>query len=1014
MAVLQHYYTSYVNRETGSAGFQVKAMSPGIGGDAQSTIARLISYRIPPRLDEYAIASHPMALRYFYRTPQEAILLCSQSNGTDENGRPGNFFAHSLVTPPDIFTSIPPILYWRSPFWRSKDPGTRTAIEPINSVEEIETTFDIDGVWNFLAQRNRVEHFYKLMSALVHCNSTQRRIVIIDNADNVAQWIAALTIMLPPDYRPLLTFATYHHDPYQSQFMVTGTTPDSSFRASPDEYRSYFILTAETGQISDVEDSPYAREAMQAARSSEVYESRLLSLIADYTPRFPHPERIDEQLDSLALYAGMVSPHQIHPFTLSPQEVQAAHLALTALEEDKRYFSKEDVQELKRLHYLLHGTHRSQDSEEVDREYHRSVALFMKHQISTDESALTEMQYVTQRLIVDSDLTIALQLLKSMKQTYSDNIFYKVINSADYMQWLGQSVKDIDALKLGKVWTYLGVYFNPSQYSSQFIISGLKRLGDLWNNGQAPQSAKELFAGIEQAIKGREEEWLQLIVANYAALPEKILQRFYCILVRKLSPQDREPYRAIVRQVEPDIEKAEMHYDIAKVGPQKALIELEEWITYARRRRLPSSNTLLESGISNLMMDIERRQPEQKSQLAAKILMNQTLAPLPPESENLLVAIALSNVSLSSFDDLALEMCKKYRTRQGISKDTRTVMDGLLAMQSGELDGELAGRLHERFERLRQRREVIGAEIHSFVMAFLKVCTSNSSHQQMLNTFFNWNDDFEGFWQAYWHTFKELLGDPATAIQAMRLLAFWFVARPEKYTSLYLVQDFFILLPEQLEAASKARGFHESTRVINAKAQKEQWRWYPLVEDYFTGRKNALQWVGQSIAAPFKKRPQDTEEGRRQAEREQKERAELGESIARLFSKKPREQHRRLLSEIYDWQKFELFWSIYQEYFKAWCGSADKAQQVLDLLAFWFDDAFTTLQAKIYIPQQFFLALRETLAEAQKERGFREFARAVSSLESQHERSKPGSYAWFTLVQNYFGEQEKRFSLFRR
>ena len=1012
MAVLQHYYTSYVNRETGSAGFQVKAMSPGIGDDTQSTITRLISYRIPPRLDEYAIASHPVALRYFYRTPQEAILLCSQSNGTDENGRPGNFFAHSLITTPDIFASMPPILYWRSPFWRAKDPGTRTTIEPVRSLEEIETTFDIDGVWNFLAQGNRIEQFYKLMCALVHCTSTQRRIVIIDNADNVAQWIAALTIMLPPDYRPLLTFATYHHDPYQSQFMVTGTNSDSSFRASPDEYMSYFILNSETGQISKVEDSPYAREAMQAARSYDVYESRLLSLITDYMPRFPHPERIDEQLDLLALYAGMVSPNQPHPFQLTPQEVKAAHIALTSLEEDKRSFSKEDVQELKQLHYLLHGTHRSQDSEEVDREYHRSVTLFKKHQISTDESALTEMKHVTQRLIVDSDLSMALQLLKSMKQTYSDDTFFDVINSASYMQWLGQSVKSIDALQLGKVWTYLGVYFNPSQYSSQFIISGLKRLGDLWNNGQAPQEAKALFAGIEQAIKGREEEWLRLIVANYAALPEKILQRFFCILVRKFSLEGREPYRAIVRRVEPDIEKAEMHYDIAKAGAQKALGVLEEWIIYARKRRLASLPELMNEGLQHLFQETPS---QQKPELAAKILTDQTLTPLPVEWENNLITRALSRVSLSNFNDVALEMCKKYRTRQGISAETRTVMDGLLAMKSGELDEELAGRLQERFEHMRQRGEDSGAEVKSFVQAFLKVCTTNSSHRSMLNgLFFDWVDS-DSFWQAYWNTFRELLtfGDPATAMQAMRLLSFWFVALPERITSPYLVQYFFMFLPEQLEAASKSRGFQESARAIN-KVDKGQWRWYPLVEDYFTGRKNPLQWVGQSIASPFKKRPQDTEEGRRQAEREQRERAELDESIARLFSKRPREQHRRLLSEIYDWQKYELFWSIYREQFKSSCSSSGSAQQVFDILAFWFDDAFTILQREIYIPQQFFLALCEALAEAQKERGFREFARAISSLKSQYERSKPGSYSWFSLVQNYFGEQEKKFSLFRR
>src|SRR2546422_11518543 len=128
MTVLQHYYTSFVNRETGSAGFQVKAMSPGISSDMQAAITRMIAYRIPPTLDEYKIKTHPIALRYFYKGPQECIFLCSQSNGTDENGRPGNFFAHSLVMEPDIFTSVPPILYRKSPFWKKEDPEVRRQV----------------------------------------------------------------------------------------------------------------------------------------------------------------------------------------------------------------------------------------------------------------------------------------------------------------------------------------------------------------------------------------------------------------------------------------------------------------------------------------------------------------------------------------------------------------------------------------------------------------------------------------------------------------------------------------------------------------------------------------------------------------------------------------------------------------------------------------------------------------------------------------------------------------------
>src|SRR6266568_8945776 len=112
MSVLQYYYTSFVHSQTNSAGFQVKAMSPGILPETQALIARLIAYRFPMTLDERAIQSHPAALRYYYESPQECILLCSQSNGNDESGRPGNFFVHTLILEPEMFKTMPPIFYW--------------------------------------------------------------------------------------------------------------------------------------------------------------------------------------------------------------------------------------------------------------------------------------------------------------------------------------------------------------------------------------------------------------------------------------------------------------------------------------------------------------------------------------------------------------------------------------------------------------------------------------------------------------------------------------------------------------------------------------------------------------------------------------------------------------------------------------------------------------------------------------------------------------------------------------
>src|SRR2546428_4654287 len=123
MSVLQHYYTSFVHPGTNNAGFQVKARSQGISQETEALIARLIAYQIPATLDEQDIQLHPVALRYYYHNPQECILLCSQSSGNDESGRPGNFFSHTLILEPEMFKTMPPIFYWQSKFWRKDDNG---------------------------------------------------------------------------------------------------------------------------------------------------------------------------------------------------------------------------------------------------------------------------------------------------------------------------------------------------------------------------------------------------------------------------------------------------------------------------------------------------------------------------------------------------------------------------------------------------------------------------------------------------------------------------------------------------------------------------------------------------------------------------------------------------------------------------------------------------------------------------------------------------------------------------
>jgi hypothetical protein len=267
-------------------------------------IARLIAYRVPTSLDIQRIETHPVALRYAYKGPDECILLCSRSCGRDEYGRPGNFFAHAVVLSQDLFTSIPPGFFWKSAFWRERDPVERAEIAslPPLELEDEEPALDLEDVWAFVAGEQRRKQLYWLLCAVVQSYRKQWRIVICDSDEHVALWVAAVSCLLPPAYRPLLTFATYHHDPRQAPFMIVGTDAARSMALEDDA--SIFLLDAVHGRCSPVEPSPYAELAVAAAQP-DLYESVLLALFATmFAPDESDavPVGIDERLDQLALY----------------------------------------------------------------------------------------------------------------------------------------------------------------------------------------------------------------------------------------------------------------------------------------------------------------------------------------------------------------------------------------------------------------------------------------------------------------------------------------------------------------------------------------------------------------------------------------------------------------------------------------------------------------------------------------------------------------------------------------
>jgi len=983
MAVLQHYYTSFVNKETGSAGFQVKAMSPGISPDMQSIISRLIAYRIPPTLNEYAIETHPIALRYYYKDPHESILLCSQSNGNDENGRPGNFFAHTLVMEPDVFTTVPPILYWRSSIWRTRDPGNRTQLAPLPNFDE-DPSMDIEKVWEFLAQGLRRKHFYKLMSAVVHSTTTQRRIVIIDSADNVALWIAAVSCMLPPPYRPLLSFATYHHDPYQAQFMITGTTSDSSFHATPEEYMSFFIFT-ETGMMSEVEGSPYARMAVGATRP-DLYEEQLLPLFAMSMRRFPLPTRIDEQLDLVAQYFALTRLPRQEPLTVP--ELQAARLALTGFEQLSSY-DEDDVDDLRRLARALSASFKTQrNDDDFVREYRRVVQLQKTHKIATEEYLLNELSDVTELLMSGNASIVA--SIEELKQAHGEQLFVKVVNSAAYSQYLTQFTEHANPSQLQLIWEHLGRDIRPDSQSQNLLLTSLHMVDGLWRNRPKEEGAA-LANAMKEAMAEQMHEWLKLAVNINASLPDGVLRRFYYVLVSKLPLDERLPYRDIVASACTDIVWQELKYDMRNTDPRQGVATLEMWVRHAKLLQY-QPDSIVQQGLNALRSHCT---PEEWRMLAPKILTNPVLTPLPWELEASLAKISLSSLSLSRFTSAEVELCKRYRNNSGLPQEIRMVMDGILAMLSGQLDRDLAKLLHEHFERVSSPM-VYQAEVEKFMTEFFKAPHIEPDAHSLMVWALHTSIYNDIFWQSYWRVFADMLTTPSRAERATDVLALWFDLPPAQPRMRYVAQSFFFMLPQTIEDVRRVHGFFETARKINACA--EQYQWYTLVQPFFSERKNLLTSIGQNLALRFQRRNLHSEEAEAQALAQKQA---FDAKVAGLFERKQiKTSHTHHLPALYSLQQREQFWSAYWEGFSSMLVSRD-ADYALELLSFWFDDSFEALE---YVPQvvhDFFLSLREVLEVVRKERGFAETAQLIYPRVAQ-QRS-----LWHPLVKNFFSVQEK-------
>jgi hypothetical protein len=833
MPVFQHYYTSCQTSKM--SGFQVKAQSMGLSPDAAKTLEKLISYQIPITSDVRNLASHPIALRY-YATEQEAILISSQSNGDDELGRPGNFFAHSIVaTPAEIANAYAPIFYWKNPFWVSQDKSS-TEILPTLSEFNPEITFDFDAIWEFIQTGNRQECLYKLLCAVLDYPNSQRRIIILDEIESTVLWIAAISIALLPKYSQVITFATYHHDPYRVPFLITGTTSDSNFRLSNDEYISYFVVNNLDGRISDVPDSDYAKYLVDNL-NPENYDTQIIEFF--------------NWLDSLKIVSQF--PNNILDYcvnfylatiqsSLSPQSKKALLGAKTiiAIISQKSSFTSEDISNLQ-LAWKLLG---QEMVREATIDIIENVINGLKTLKRTDENfplTCADALDLLIQLVLKKSLSPAQQFTSSLYNLYSQELVIKNLSYPHVLNRLATHLSERDWEQLIIFWKYLGkdIYLNANNEICLKIIlektfSALNCL-QCQNELYPPKEGAELLSNLLMSHK-ISYDFILNCAANYQSINRTalVLQWLYYAIVEKLSYQQRASeywkYWQSLGGIYPQLYQYELKRDILRVKTiQEQIDVVKQWVNIINSKDQP----LIIRDFINFIWGLPKvDHRELSSQLLSK---SELVENIDLTLYQQIVQAFLVGVKIHKPDGNTL---KAYQlilndSQIQISQNKQAIIKGVIDLVTGKLQDSTIPELKTYFGRV--SATTYEEEVKELMSEFFTNRYDCNSHLKLVSAVYQ-NRYSEIFWNLYWEVFLDCLLEKQKIHEILEILDFWFNSSGSSLDNYhYVIPEFFTELPSILSEIIESKSYRKINKDFEKKIQNK--RWYPVIQKYLKKNK---------------------------------------------------------------------------------------------------------------------------------------------------------------------------------
>ncbi|GAB3700767.1 GTPase-associated protein 1-related protein [Nocardiopsis oceani] len=214
----QLYYTSCEHGLAGYTGYQFNAATPGVDQEVLREVERFTVYEPPRAMASEDVDRHPVNLCYSPDLGGSPVLSRVVSSGDDPSGRPGNYFAHSLLL--DVADGPLPAELWGAGFWASTpvdSPDLPGLPLPPGPLDRRRT-----GAW-LRGDRGRL--LQPLLVAVDAAIEDGVPVLLVADDEAAAHWVAALSHLLPPNRARTMSFATYSGSPESTAVHVVAVPP---------------------------------------------------------------------------------------------------------------------------------------------------------------------------------------------------------------------------------------------------------------------------------------------------------------------------------------------------------------------------------------------------------------------------------------------------------------------------------------------------------------------------------------------------------------------------------------------------------------------------------------------------------------------------------------------------------------------------------------------------------------------------------------------------------------------